>query len=238
MGAPTTVSWTRDQVAARILAGDNLFILHDQLIRVPQAWLSAHPGGALSILHFLGRDPTDEVEAYHSEVTLRKMRAYSIGTVEIGENGWEPLLPPISTGWIRKVGPDGHLHWHREANALYSSENTDESPSSQILLLKRDDASTTVRFTPRSLFSMSFTCWASFRRRTPLSTIIAWNLYEVKSHALQFEYRRKIYLSPIASCINFAATVLSTPPLTAPMTRPFGPHISRIRLISLPINSS
>ncbi|ETW87418.1 hypothetical protein HETIRDRAFT_431762 [Heterobasidion irregulare TC 32-1] len=141
MGAPTTASWTRDQVAARILAGDNLFILHDQLIRVPQAWLSTHPGGALSILHFLGRDPTDEVEAYHSEATLKKMRAYSIGTVEIGENGWEPLLPPISTGWIRKVGPDGHLHWHREANALYSSENTDESPSSQILLLKRDDAS-------------------------------------------------------------------------------------------------
>jgi hypothetical protein len=46
------------------------------------------------------------------------------------------------------------------------------------------------------------------------------------------------YLSPIASCISFAATVLSTPPLTAPMTRPFGPQISRMRAISFPINSS
>ena len=47
-----------------------------------------------------------------------------------------------------------------------------------------------------------------------------------------------VYLSPMASCMSFAATVLSTPPLTAPMTRPLGPQICLIRAISLPMNSS
>jgi len=48
----------------------------------------------------------------------------------------------------------------------------------------------------------------------------------------------RTHLSPMASCISLAATVLSTPPLTAPMTRPVSPQISRIRAISFPINSS
>ncbi|THH20234.1 hypothetical protein EW146_g1078 [Bondarzewia mesenterica] len=142
MGAPTTPSsWTRDQVAARILAGDSLFIVHDKVIRATQSWLSVHPGGALSILHFIGRDATDEIEAYHSDATLKRMYSYAVGTVDIGEEGWEPLLPPIHTGWIRRIGRDGKLQWHKEANAEYSQENTDESPSSQILLIKKTDDS-------------------------------------------------------------------------------------------------
>ena len=48
----------------------------------------------------------------------------------------------------------------------------------------------------------------------------------------------RTHRSPMASCISFAATVLSTPPLTAPITRPVGPHMSRMRAISLPMNSS
>ena len=46
------------------------------------------------------------------------------------------------------------------------------------------------------------------------------------------------YRSPIASVMSFAATVLSTPPLTAPITRPFGPTSSRMRAISLLMNDS
>lgn len=46
------------------------------------------------------------------------------------------------------------------------------------------------------------------------------------------------YRSPIASCMSLAATVLSTPPLTAPITRPFCPQISLMREISFPMNSS
>ena len=49
---------------------------------------------------------------------------------------------------------------------------------------------------------------------------------------------RRAHLSPMASCMSLAATVLSTPPLTAPITRPFSPQISRMRAISFPINST
>jgi hypothetical protein len=56
------------------------------------------------------------------------------------------------------------------------------------------------------------------------------------THACALEGRT--YLSPIASCISLAATVLSTPPLTAPTTLPVSPQISRMRAISFPINPS
>ncbi|KAF8269359.1 fatty acid/sphingolipid desaturase [Lactarius quietus] len=130
------MSHTREQVAQRILNGEYLFILNGNLISVPHTWLSSHPGGALAILHFVGRDATDEVEAYHPSHVLKKMLAFSQGPVQLSEDGWVPLLPPIFTGWFRKLAPDGSLQWHNEATPDYSS-----SLSSQILLLKSTDAS-------------------------------------------------------------------------------------------------
>ncbi|KAI0321724.1 fatty acid/sphingolipid desaturase [Amylostereum chailletii] len=137
MGVPS-VSWSRDVVAQRIINGEILFILRGNLIRVPQSWLSVHPGGTLTILHFVGRDATDEVEAFHSDDTLKRMLTYSIGTVQTSDDGWQPLLPPIHSGWIRKVGPDGDLRWHKDA----SVQITDEHPKpydSQIILVKQGD---------------------------------------------------------------------------------------------------
>jgi delta8-fatty-acid desaturase len=130
---------TRESIAARILNGEHLFILNGHLICVPYRWLSAHPGGALTILHFIGRDATDEVEAYHPKHVLDKMRAFSQGPVQLSEDGWVPLLPPIYTGWISKLSPDGSLHWDNEASPDFS-QNT---PPPQILLVKKSDASIT-----------------------------------------------------------------------------------------------
>lgn len=130
--------WTREQVADRILAGENLVVLHNKVIRVPQSWLNAHPGGALAILHFVGRDATDEVNAFHSDETLRKMEGYEIGAVEVGETGWESLVPPVMSGWVRKMGADGAKYWYHEAAAVPSQVNTELSPSSQILLVEKD----------------------------------------------------------------------------------------------------
>ncbi len=132
-----TVIISRESVAARILDGEHLFILNGHLIRVPHQWLSAHPGGALAILHFIGRDATDEVEAYHPKHVLQKMRAFSQGPVQLSTDGWVPLLPPISTGWIRKLSPDGLPHWHNEA----IPDHSEGAPSSQILLVKKSDVS-------------------------------------------------------------------------------------------------
>ncbi|GJE87650.1 fatty acid/sphingolipid desaturase [Phanerochaete sordida] len=134
------VHWTRDQVAQRILAGETLFILQNKVIRVPPSWLKAHPGGALAILHFVGRNATDEVDAFHSEETLRKIGAYAVAEVEVGGHGWESFLPPVMSGWVRKVGTDGQMQWHREATTLrpLPEEVSELSPSSQILLVRRE----------------------------------------------------------------------------------------------------
>lgn len=133
MGA--TQAWSRAQVAARILDGESLLIYANLLIRVPPSWLNAHPGGDLAILHFLGRDATDEIQAFHSDDTLKRIQKYSIGTVE---QNWDPLVPPIATGWVRKPGENGKQQWYNEAKPVMSVVGTELSPSSQILLVERE----------------------------------------------------------------------------------------------------
>lgn len=140
MGAPkTTAKWSRDQVASRILAGETLVVHNDQLLRIPQSWLDSHPGGSLAILHFVGRDAADEIRAVHGDDTVKRIQKYSIGTVETGEHGWAPLVPPLMTGWVRKLGNEGQQEWYNEAGTLQSAEDTKLSPSSQILLVQKDD---------------------------------------------------------------------------------------------------
>lgn len=129
---------TRQDVAVRILAGELLIIYQGCLLRIPQSWLDAHPGGSLALLHFVGRDATDEIEAYHSNDTLKMIKRFSVGRVELTDGAWEPLVPPIMSGWVRRLNPDGKSEWHQEATAVRSTENTPLSPSSQILLVDKD----------------------------------------------------------------------------------------------------
>ncbi len=136
MGLPPNQVWTREQVATRILAGDSLFVLHGNLVRIPPSWLAAHPGGNLAILHFVGRDASDEVDAFHSAETLQRMRGFIIGRVEMGDDGWVPFVPPIATGWVRRAGKDGKAEWYNEARTLRPAEG-DSAPASQILLQTR-----------------------------------------------------------------------------------------------------
>jgi len=138
MGAPSS-SWSRNKVAQHILAGDSLVIYRNLLLRIPNSWLDHHPGGSLAILHFVGRDASDEIDAYHSDDTLKYIQKYVVGTVETGEHAWEPFVPPVMTGWVRKIGKEGLQEWYNEAAAAHSPEDTELSPSSQILLVKKDD---------------------------------------------------------------------------------------------------
>ncbi|OCH96070.1 fatty acid/sphingolipid desaturase [Obba rivulosa] len=136
----TAPLWTREQVAERILAGETLVILRGKVLRIPPPWLTAHPGGSLAILHFIGRDATDEVDAFHSEETLRRMRGFVVASVETGEDGWKPLVPPIVNGWVRRLGKRGKLEWYHEADPIHAAGPTSDFPSSQILLVKKDDS--------------------------------------------------------------------------------------------------
>ncbi|KAH7929316.1 fatty acid/sphingolipid desaturase [Leucogyrophana mollusca] len=131
----TKRSWSRDDIAARILAGESLVVYNNNLLRIPQSWLNAHPGGSLAILHFVGRDATDEIDAYHCDDTIKKINAYIVGTVETSPEGWQPLVPPLMTGWVRKIASDGKQAWHNEASILPPSDL-----SSEILLVQKDSS--------------------------------------------------------------------------------------------------
>ncbi|RDX47705.1 fatty acid/sphingolipid desaturase [Lentinus brumalis] len=115
---------------------NTLFILNGNVVRVPPSWLTSHPGGNLAILRHVGRDATDEVDAFHSDETLQKMKGSVVGRVELGEDGWVPFVPPIANGWVRRMGRDGKMEWYNEARPLKSTEDSDTSPASQILLKK------------------------------------------------------------------------------------------------------
>ncbi|EIW86784.1 delta 8-sphingoloid desaturase protein [Coniophora puteana RWD-64-598 SS2] len=127
--------WSREEIAHRILQGDILVVYDGRLLRIPQKWLDSHPGGALSILHFVGRDASDEILAYHAHHILKQFAPYVVGSVEKSPHGWQPFVPPVMTGWVRKIAPDGHLKWHNEAAVL-----PNKSISSEILLLPKDSS--------------------------------------------------------------------------------------------------
>ena len=107
--------WTRSEVAESILAGDTLVIYRDQVLRISQSWLHVHPGGALAILHYVGRDATDEIEAFHAAHALKQINRFAVGCIETTEGGWKPLMPPVASGWIRRVGVNGP-EWARKAD--------------------------------------------------------------------------------------------------------------------------
>ncbi|KAK4052747.1 hypothetical protein OIV83_002034 [Microbotryomycetes sp. JL201] len=78
-----------------------LLVVHPPLVyRVPHAWLNQHPGGDLAILHYIGRDATNEIEAYHTGRTVKqRMGAWVIGKLEpLGEQGWRDMVPPVQLG--------------------------------------------------------------------------------------------------------------------------------------------
>ena len=59
---------SRRQIEGMIADGRNIIILDGKVLKV-DAWLKYHPGGDKSIMHMVGRDATDEVNAY-VEITV------------------------------------------------------------------------------------------------------------------------------------------------------------------------
>ena len=56
-------------------------------------WLPRHPGGEKAVHHMIGRDASDEMDAYHSEDTAKTFTKWKIGTIDYP---WENLQPPIA----------------------------------------------------------------------------------------------------------------------------------------------
>ncbi len=53
----------RRQVEEMIAEGRSIIIVNGYVLKV-DAWLKYHPGGDIAIKHMVGRDATDEVNAY------------------------------------------------------------------------------------------------------------------------------------------------------------------------------
>jgi delta8-fatty-acid desaturase len=53
---------TRREVEDMIAQGQSIVIMDDKVVKV-DAWQPYHPGGEKAILHMVGRDATDEVNA-------------------------------------------------------------------------------------------------------------------------------------------------------------------------------
>jgi delta8-fatty-acid desaturase len=90
---------TRQQITARIVSGQ-LLVIHLPLVyRIPQSWLKLHPGGDLAILHYVGRDASNEIEVYHSGRTVQqRMARWIVGKVQVDEEGWRDMVPPVQLG--------------------------------------------------------------------------------------------------------------------------------------------
>ncbi|KAJ7492683.1 delta 8-sphingoloid desaturase protein [Mycena latifolia] len=131
-----SATWSREAVATAILAGDHLVVYNDLLLRISPKWLDQHPGGALAILHFVGRDAADEIDSYHPDHVLDLVRRYKVGTVALP---WKPLVPPVMSGWVRTSSNT----WHNEASAVRAgseillvqkrTDDTDPAPTRDIL---------------------------------------------------------------------------------------------------------
>lgn len=91
----------RSEIEALIADGHHIVVYEGKVLKLDN-WLDRHPGGDTAIFHVVGRDATDEINAYHSDEALATMGAYQIGIT--GEKIWENFLPPIQGGVFRKRG--------------------------------------------------------------------------------------------------------------------------------------
>lgn len=65
----------RDNVLSRaeiegMIAENKLIIIVDNKVLRLDAWIKFHPGGDMAIKHMVGKDATDEVNAYVSNILL------------------------------------------------------------------------------------------------------------------------------------------------------------------------
>ena len=66
-GSSKDVSLTRQQIEAMIADGWTIVIVDGNVLKL-DAWLNYHPGGEKTIMHMVGRDATDEVNAYETQI--------------------------------------------------------------------------------------------------------------------------------------------------------------------------
>ncbi|KAF3049132.1 hypothetical protein E8E11_010194 [Didymella keratinophila] len=82
---------SRDAILRRIAQGE-LIVVYEGCALQLGAWIDRHPGGRLAILHMVGRDAADEINAYHSSKALLLLKRYIVGRVV---KPWVNIESPI-----------------------------------------------------------------------------------------------------------------------------------------------
>ncbi|KAK9451449.1 fatty acid desaturase-domain-containing protein [Limtongia smithiae] len=108
---------SRRTVEAMIADGKSIIIYENRVLRV-DSWLPKHPGGEKVVFHMVGRDATDEINAYHCEETKAQVRKYQIGRV-LGP--WVNFVPPIQGGKFRSIGTETPVDDEAISVGSYSS---------------------------------------------------------------------------------------------------------------------
>ncbi|KAK9321069.1 fatty acid desaturase-domain-containing protein [Lipomyces orientalis] len=88
-----------EAVESMIAQGKTIVIYEARVLQL-DSWLRKHPGGEKVVFHMVGRDATDEFNAYHSDEAKESARRFQIGRIE---GAWKNLVPPIQGGSFRAV---------------------------------------------------------------------------------------------------------------------------------------
>lgn len=87
--------YTRDEIRCLIGKG-HAIVIYDRNVLKLDNWIKFHPGGDKAVHHMIGRDATDEMNAYHSPQTRTTFKKFSIGKIDT--QTWDNMLPPIQGG--------------------------------------------------------------------------------------------------------------------------------------------
>ncbi|KAH0542083.1 hypothetical protein FGG08_003463 [Glutinoglossum americanum] len=173
---------SRRQVEGLVADGHAIIIVDGKVLKV-DAWLNYHPGGDKAIMHMVGRDATDEVNALHSLEARRRMNAYQIGQFE---GLWENFLPPIQGGQFRAYDEGGEKARGRgERSDLSSSWNSSRSSTPSLdghapLMRCRGPRSVAESPSSSSVSSLSSSDFAEHKaEETMPSYIDAWTKREI-----------------------------------------------------------
>lgn len=82
---------TPSQVKELIRDGNAIVIYQGNVLNLTK-WLPRHPGGEKAVFHMIGRDASDEMNAYHGEETIKTFLRWKIGTIDYA---WKNMQPPI-----------------------------------------------------------------------------------------------------------------------------------------------
>ncbi|CCE85248.1 Piso0_004830 [Millerozyma farinosa CBS 7064] len=82
---------SREDITNLIRKGNAIVIYEDKVLNLT-SWLPFHPGGDKVVYHMVGRDATDEMNAYHGPETIKSFGRWKIGRIDYG---WENMASPI-----------------------------------------------------------------------------------------------------------------------------------------------